>query len=169
MTKRIITILISIVTCMMPLITTLQTKAIMYYLIGITLIVLLIIKRKELKLDTKDKILLGFYALAMLSTIFAVNKKVAVWGSEKRYEGILMLTVYFLLFYVAKYYFQNYKWFYTMLLSVATIISIYAVLQFYNIMPIHDWLNIAYWRSFSAGTMINRNFMRKLYKYISTN
>ena len=75
---------------------------------GIILLVLLFLK-KEIRLDKIDKILLLFYLLIVLSTIFSMNIIKSIIGNFNRYEGLLTFTVYFLTYYCAKYYFQYSK------------------------------------------------------------
>ena len=56
-------------------------------LCGLTLLICLILKRKELKFDLIDKTLLAFYALIILSTIFSANILKSIIGERNRYEG----------------------------------------------------------------------------------
>ena len=158
-TNAIITIIITITTCILPLIPLINKNPITYYVIGICLFFLLIIKRKEIKFDKKDKVIFVFLIFAILSTIFALNKKIALLGSEGRYEGLLMIILYVLLYYSSKNFFIFYKHYLKIVFLVVTLIAIYSVCQYYNFMPIHDLFNIDYTKNFSSGTLGNPNFL----------
>lgn len=158
-TNIIITILITIVTCIMPLIAKLNKNPNVYYIIGVCLIILLIIKRKELKFDKTDKVLLIYFLLACLSTIFSIYVKASIIGTWGRFEGILMIAVYVLLYYSAKNFFKYYSAYFKILFFVATIIAIYSVCQYYDFMPIHKFFDIYYLDYYPSGTMGNPNFL----------
>lgn len=106
------------------------------FIIGIFLIIALIIKRKKLKYDKKDSLLLIFFLIGVISTIFSIYRNRAIFGQPNRHEGILMIGIYILIYYSAKYLFNYYKKFIPLLCVMAVALTILAILQFYNMVPI---------------------------------
>lgn len=127
-------------------------------LCGLTLLICLILKRKELKFDLIDKTLLAFYALIILSTIFSANILKSIIGEHNRYEGVLTLTTYFLTYYCAKYYFNYNKKLKYFAIAVVLISSAIGILQYYNIFPLYYIFNIPFEPAFASSTFGNRNF-----------
>lgn len=127
-------------------------------LCGLTLLICLILKRKELKFDLIDKTLLAFYALIILSTIFSANILKSIIGEHNRYEGVLTLTTYFLTYYCAKYYFNYNKKLKYFAIAVVLISSAIGILQYYNIFPLYYIFNIPFEPTFASSTFGNRNF-----------
>ena len=127
-------------------------------LCGLTLLICLILKRKELKFDLIDKTLLAFYALIILSTIFSINISKSIIGERNRYEGILTFTTYFLTYYCAKYYFSYNKKLKYFAIAVVLISSVIGILQYYNIFPLYYIFNIPFEPAFASSTFGNRNF-----------
>lgn len=125
---------------------------------GIILLIALIFKRKELKFDKIDKILIVFYVLIILSTIFSIRIKNSIIGRPNRYEGLLAFTVYFLTYYCSKYYFEQHKFIKTFAIIVVWTCSIIGILQYYNIFPFYKMFNIPYTAGFVSSTFGNPNF-----------
>lgn len=105
------------------------------FVIGALLIILLIKKRKELKFDKKDILLLIFFGIGIVSTIFSIKLNRSIFGQPNRHEGIIMIGIYILIYYSAKNFFKYYKSFVPIVLSLASILTILAIIQFYDIIP----------------------------------
>lgn len=105
------------------------------FVIGALLIILLIKKRKELKFDKKDILLLIFFGIGIVSTIFSIKLNRSIFGQPNRHEGIIMIGIYILIYYSAKNFFKHYKSFVPIVLSLASILTILAIIQFYDIIP----------------------------------
>ena len=165
--NKIINIALCVIIFLIPLlITPREVDIIPYNLLkicvllvcGAILLICLIIIRKKLKFDLIDKTLIVLFILTLLSTIFSINPSTALIGDENRYEGFLSLTVYFLTYYCAKYFFsynKKLKIFATITVSITAIIGI---LQYYNIFPLYYIFNIPFVSSFASSTFGNRNF-----------
>lgn len=128
---------------------------------GLILLILLILKRKELKFDLIDKTLIAFYILIVISTIFSIDIKKSILGERNRFEGLLTFTVYFLTYYCAKYYFKYHKKLIIYAIIVICITSIIGILQYYNIFPLYylfDAFHIPYFPGFASSTFGNTNF-----------
>lgn len=125
------------------------------FFVGIVLLLILFIKRNEVKWDKLDLLVLGFYFFIVLSTIFSINLQVSLIGFTGRYEGFFALTTYILIYYFAKYYFKNYKHFFTILFLLVAIISIISILQFYSFTPI----KLSKYYNTATGTFGNPNFL----------
>ena len=168
MIKKIINIALFLTLFLLPLIifpcgkfpdTYNTPKIILLYGCGIILLICLLIKYKELKFDKTDKILLLFLFLTCISTIFSVNVKESIFGTFNRYEGLLTFICYFLIYYSTKYYFNFNKKIINVSLICLFIINVIAILQYYNIPPIHEIFKSKYFgNSFASATFGNRNF-----------
>ena len=176
MTNKLINIILNIIIFIIPVLALPRNGSIPYNVLKISallicgtfLVVLLILKRKELKFDLIDKTLIAFYALIILSTIFSVNLKKAIIGEDNRYEGLLTFTVYFMTYYCAKYFFTfntNIKKF---AIATTLITSIIGILQYYNIFPIYHIFNIPYTVGFACSTFGNRNFFGSFLSIVVT-
>ena len=127
---------------------------------GFILLVLLILKRKELKFDLIDKTLIAYYILIIVSTIFSIDIIKSILGERTRYEGLLTFTVYFLTYYCAKYFLYYDKRLKTFAIITTCITSIIGILQYYNIFPLYyvfDVFNISYNPGFASSTFGNTN------------
>lgn len=110
------------------------------FIIGFLLIILLIKKRKELKFDKKDILLLTFFAIGIVSTVFSIRIKKSIFGQPNRHEGIIMIGIYILIYYSAKNFFKYYKKFVPIALSLASILTVLAIIQFYDVIPaLKNW------------------------------
>lgn len=105
------------------------------FIIGLLLMILLIKKRKELKFDKKDILLLIFFGIGIVSTVFSIKINKSIFGQHNRHEGIIMIGIYILIYYSAKNFFKYYKSFVPIALSLASILTILAIIQFYDIIP----------------------------------
>lgn len=107
-------------------------------LIIIISIVILIIIGKDLKKD-KDlisKIAIIYLLLAIIATIFSIDIKQSIIGIVGRYEGLIMISVYVILFLAAKNYFYIDKKILTVLMALTTILAIISLTQFFIVDPI---------------------------------
>ncbi len=116
------------------------------FLIVVEIILLLLfvvyfkINKKLYKINNIFILLGGFYITLVFSTIFSNYWKIAVFGRPFRHEGLIAYSTYIVLFLMIYIFADNTKkikiLLYT-LLSSAAIISIYGLLQYYNIDPIY--------------------------------
>lgn len=74
--------------------------------------------------------------LPILATIFSIDIKQSIIGSMKRYEGLIMISVYVILFLAAKNYFYVGKKIFTVLMALTTILAIISLMQFFIVDPI---------------------------------
>lgn len=133
-------------------------KYIALIICGIILLVLLILKRKELKFDLIDKTLIAFYTLICISTIFSTKILVSIFGFENRYEGLITFTIYFLTYYCAKYFYKYNEKIKKYAILTISITCVIGILQYYNIFPLYYIFNIPFNSSFASSTFGNRNF-----------
>lgn len=172
MKNKLITIILTIIIFLVPTVTIPQqiaettfiqgssfARILILLICGAILLIALIVKHKELKFDTTDKLLLIFYALAWISTIFSVRITDSIWGEKARYEGVITIGVYLLIYYCAKNYFSYYKHFTRIVCIFAGIIAVYAIFQRFGLLPIHNILNIPYNSTFVSGTLLHHNFL----------
>ncbi|CDM67716.1 putative membrane protein [Clostridium bornimense] len=107
------------------------------FLIVISIISLtIIVKEKKIKMDLISKIALIYLALVSISTVFSMDIKQSIVGAHGRYEGLIMISVYVVLFFAAKNYFSIDKKALNMTLALVTILAILSLIQFYGFDPI---------------------------------
>lgn len=134
-------------------------KIILLYGCGIILLICLFIKYKELKFDKLDILLLSFLILVCISTIFSVNVKESIFGTNNRYEGLFTFICYFLIYYSSKYFFKFNKKFIIFSMICLLITNILAILQYYDIEIFNTLFNSdVFGDSFASATFGNRNF-----------
>ena len=146
-------------------------KYITLLICGSILLVMLFLKRRELKFDLIDKTLMAFYILMVISTIFSMDIMKSIFGERNRYEGLLTFTVYFLTYYCGKYYFYYNKKLKTFSIITICITCIIGILQYYNIFPlyyIYDIFGIPYRPGFASSTFGNTNFFGSFLAMIVT-
>lgn len=163
MKNKIVTIVLSIILFIVPTLIAPEIwcnynipKIIVLLICGLTLLITTLIRIEELKFDKQDILICIFGILAILSTIFSKSVTTSFFGEENRYEGVLTIITYILIYYNAKYYFKSYKNFLYIGTIIYISICIFSIIQFYineNIilMPIFG--------KGANGTFGNVNFM----------
>lgn len=126
---------------------------------GATLLVLFLAKYKDLKLDKKDYVILGFAFLIFLSTMFSSHVQISIIGGFNRYEGMLTLYTYILIYFCAKKY-MNTKYgkiFFRILPIMYIAICLLGIAQNYIKFPNKEFIPI--FSKGACGTFGNTNFM----------
>ena len=166
-TDKVINVTLCIILFLLPLITIPRAmfahsynipKYVVLLICGAVLLVCLFIKRKELKLDRIDKTLIAFFILIVISTVFSINIRKSILGENNRFEGFLTLSIYFMTYYCAKYYFNYNKYIKIFAILTVTIASVIGILQYYNIFPFYFLFDIPYFSSTASSTFGHRNF-----------
>lgn len=125
---------------------------------GAILLILMLANYKKFKLDKKDYIILGFAFWIFLSTMHSNNVLNSIIGEENRWEGMLSLYTYILIYMCAKK-FANYKA--KTLLKIWQIlymvICIWGMVQNYVTYPNNSLIPIL--NKNVCGTFGNTNFM----------
>lgn len=160
--EEVINILLYLVICIMPLIIAntgrdryYYPKAIFLWIIG-SLIFILLIKEK-IKLNRKeDKVYLLFLGWIIISAIGAMDKSRVIFGGNWRYEGIITLFMYGVVFIAASRYFVITKLGIRLFLSSGLVISIYYIVQRRGYEPLGFLLENAEKMNSTIG---NRNFL----------
>jgi len=136
MKNKIITTIVSIVLIIIPVLIIPNSennynllKIIMLLLCGVALFVMLVIKRKQLKFDINDIFIFIFGIMAIISTIFSLNVKKSIIGESNRYEGLLTIITYILIYYSSKYHFKNNKKITKIVMGVYMAICLVAIIQ----------------------------------------
>ncbi|MBP1924803.1 putative inorganic carbon (HCO3(-)) transporter [Sedimentibacter acidaminivorans] len=114
---------------------------------------------KIIENDWIDKSLLIYFFLLIISVFFADNFYLAIFGSVDRLEGIITISMYMILFLIARYCSKTNDKFYLIILLTAILVSIYGIFQHFGLDPfIRDAIRTNWgYRSFS--TMGNPNFL----------
>ncbi|MEW6681110.1 MAG: O-antigen ligase family protein, partial [bacterium] len=87
--------------------------------------------------------------ITLISTIFSINPWMAFVGTYKRYEGLLVVIMYFISFYAILTFISKEKiyWLLFSIILVAAITSVYGVIQFLGLDPLK-------WESFTRYRII---------------
>ena len=125
---------------------------------GAALLILMLANYKKLKLDKKDYIILIFGFLVFLSTINSKNILISIIGEKNRYEGILALYTYIVIYMCAKK-FLNYKkkTLIRIMEVLYMIIGVIGIIQNYVVYPDSSLIPIL--NKGVCGTFGNTNFM----------
>lgn len=132
-------------------------KIIALLLLGVVLLILLLLNYKKINIDKKDILIFIFAVLILISTIFSSQIKTSIFGMKRRYEGMLSLYVYILIYLCAKkfLYYKNKKTLIVILYCLYIPICILAMLQYYLKVPeLYPIFNKGV-----CGTFGNTNFM----------
>ena len=163
--EEIINFLLYVTIILVPLIFTktaytfITGKLIALYLIGS---VGLVFGIKELiaPFYLEKKITLIFLLSLLVASILSPYKVTAFLGSSVRGEGLIMYTIYIILFFLAIKYLKITNKGMNILFVIASIISIYGILQFYQIDPIQQAIFGQIYTEFGIiSTIGNRNFL----------
>lgn len=126
---------------------------------GITLLILLLVNYKKLKLDIKDYVILAFAVLVFISTMLSSKVKISIIGEINRYEGMIAFYTYILIYFCAKKFlkYKNNKILLNILHAIYIVISILGILQYYIKLPTNALIPI--FNKGTCGTFGNTNFM----------
>lgn len=165
MKKKLITIILTAILVILPIAIIPDAKDYtqikMWALLasGLILLILLLLNYKEFNIDKQDAILLVYAALIFISTMYSDNVSVSIFGTKYRYEGMLALYTYIIIYFCSKK-FLNYKNKNTLLYvfqAVYIAISILSIFQYYIILPQNKLKPI--FNKGACGTFGNTNFM----------
>ena len=128
---------------------------------GISILVLLILEKKW---DNSliSWLLLIYVFFQFLSSVFAYNPLLAFAGETPkagRFEGFASLVIYAILFYAAKNFMNPTKKKVITTFSVLSIVSVYALVQYYQFDPLVIY---RHYRSMIFSTIGNQNFLGSL-------
>lgn len=125
-----------------------------------TLIMLVasIIELKDQKITAIEKIIFIFGFILILSTIFSENLHLSLYGLPRCREGIISLITYLFIFWIFYREYSIPESILDVIFIIASIISIYGILQFFKIDPI---LNITSneFKEQVTSTIGQRNFV----------
>lgn len=87
-------------------------------------------KKETLKFNITDIFLLLILLFSGISVIFAINRNVSIFGMPGRYEGLLQILYYFLLYFLSTYIEKEYKKIIIYTIILCGIVNlVYAVFQ----------------------------------------
>lgn len=130
------------------------------YFSGISCFLYVIIKiLTRSKFDIHDLLILLLLFLGIISTIYAIDMNVSLYGVAGRYEGLFQLVLYYMLFLNCKNIHHSFckKILLWSIVIVALVHSIYGICQFFDIKYIFD-IKILRHRFYSTGLELNPNF-----------
>ena len=110
MKTKAITIIITILILVVPIVILPNDvnllKAIMLISGGAVLLVLFLMNYKTIKIDKKDVLIIIFAMLIFISTMLSSDIHTSIFGTEKRYEGMLTLFTYIIIYLCTKKFFE---------------------------------------------------------------
>ena len=100
---------------------------------GAVLLILTLMNYKKLYFDKLDILLIVFAILIFISTCFSSQIKISIIGTPTRYEGMLSLYTYILIFLCAKKFFKKeyFKNYCKIMYVVVMLICILSICQYY--------------------------------------
>lgn len=161
----IINIILFSVIIVMPFIITpakpqyMTGKVLYLYMLAIVLIILLILNKFKINLKKEEALILIFLLTLVIATIFSIDREIAIMGKYARREGLIMYSIYILLFFVASYYIEIKEKTIELICISSCIMSGYAVIQFYGVDPIYTHILQMQGSVNSITTIGNRNFV----------
>lgn len=133
-------------------------KVAFLYIVGALLFIMYIKGEKKLQYN-EQKVAVIYLVLYFIATIFSDNIVIAILGNNFRYEGIIMIGIYILLFIMAsKYIVINEKLIKWVLIS-ASIMGLYSIVQYYGYDPIQKWSMGEIYIQQSIAFLRNRNVL----------
>jgi len=154
-------------------------KITVVYWITLSMISIVIINKEPYLCikDKSEKIILGYLAILILSTLNSLEISISIWGAPEREEGLLAICSYILIFILTKRYYKFNKKHVYLFIITSTIVSLYGILQYFGFDPIpKDYLRGS-WSGRAYSTMGNPNFLGAylvlvlpivIYSYIKT-
>lgn len=126
---------------------------------GAILLILTLLNYKNLKLDKKDYLILIFAMLIYISTICSSNVKTSIIGDINRYEGMLTLYSYVIIYICAKKFFKikNKENLLVIIHLLYILVGVLGILQYHTKLPTNRLFPI--FNKGVCGTFGNTNFM----------
>lgn len=160
MKTKAITIIITIMILVIPIaVLPTETNPLKFLALvsaGAVLLVLFLINYKSIKIDKKDVLILIFAMLIFISTLLSSDIHTSIFGTEKRYEGMLSLFSYIIIYLCVKRFlrYKNNKTLLIILYILYILVGILGIAQYYIKLP-----EIKLFSKGVAGTFGNTNFM----------
>ena len=108
-------------------------KKYILYTGGFSLLALLLASYKTLTIDKKDILILIFAILTFISTMLSTYTSISIFGEHGRYEGLIMIYIYIIIYLCAKKYMSenSVKIFANVMFYISMIIGILGITQLY--------------------------------------
>jgi len=156
----LIYILVSNIRIKYEMYTMLELSTILIYFAGIGILIYIFNKiLNKAKFDIYDVLIFALILFGIIATNNAVYPEISLYGFEGRYEGLLQLILYYVLFLNCKN--MNNKMFkyiiVAFIIGIGVIQGVYGILQFFDIEELMG-LEILRKRYYSTGFEINSNF-----------
>lgn len=165
--ERIITIILAVMILIVPtLVISIDNdifsfaKDIVLVFCSVVLLFLMLFNYKKFFIDKKDILILIFAGLIFISTILSSNFKISVFGQNRRFEGLLSIYSYIIVYFAAKKFlnFNNKKALLYIFYTLYLFVGILGILQYFIKLPDKTFLNL-FQENQVFGTFGNINFM----------
>lgn len=115
--------------------------------------------RLLIKKDLIDILLEGYGFLVLISIFFSIDARMSILGKFGREEGFLTLVTYFLIFILSRNYLRWKEKYLRLIIGTAVIVSIYGIIQYFDMDPVPRDFIREHWRGRVFSTMGNPNFL----------
>ncbi|TDT61994.1 O-antigen ligase family protein [Fonticella tunisiensis] len=167
MLTRVLNLIFILIICIVPLIITPWAPDYYYYpkiiaiyaLAFILAVISIFLSNSKTQKRFEDIVVVLYLLWITLSTLFSIDINRAFLGKDYRYEGLLSLTCYILIYLTASKFYSYSKKHVPILIVSSVIICIYGIIQYFNFDPIpSDGIRTA-WERYAYSTTGNPNFL----------
>ena len=113
------------------------------------------IRNKELKNDLEEYVLVIYFLLVAISTVFSVDSYQAVLGAPRREEGFAAICCYIFIYFITSRFYRFSKMHLRYVIVSSLMISVYGICQYYGLEPLQKILG----NTEAISTIGHRNFM----------
>lgn len=163
MTKKLVNVFVLMILCLIPLIIFphgddiyTHIKAMLLYFLCTAMIIVYCFKltKENIKPSIIEYVLLVYFGLVFLSTIFSVDIYCSILGENYREEGFAAISCYIIIYFIASRYYNFSKKHLKYFFISAFIISLYGILQYlgFEFIEGNSFKNV-------ASTIGNANFV----------
>lgn len=115
--------------------------------------------RVLIKKDIIDILLIGYGLLVLISIFFSIDVRMSILGKFGREEGYITLITYFFIFFLSRNYLKWNEKYLKWIIASAVLVSIYGIMQYFNLDPIPRDVVRENWSDRVFSTMGNPNFL----------
>jgi len=130
------------------------------YICSAIMLLYMVFKYKDLKFHKtlKNYSFICYFILIFFSTIFSVDLSRSIAGANNRYEGLITLMCYGLVFLISNNYYQFKKRHLNYLVFSSFLVAAYGISQYFGFDPFRDLIK-GFSRYYSYSTIGNSNFL----------
>ncbi|MBC2579952.1 O-antigen ligase [Clostridium sp. DJ247] len=135
-----------------------QNAKINYTTIIVIIMSIFFLMNYKLKLEKIDYILICYLTTVVISTVFSINIHNSIFGKFNRYEGLIAIVVYVVLYYITSKAYKFNKILFNTAIASSCIVAFYGICQYYGFDPLNKLVPNG-WRFEAYSTIGHRNFL----------